>query len=74
MPPYNYYAKEMKLAKEFIINHNYDINFLAMLRECKEGDYIHSERWSKIYDYCEEHYPGVTGTMITGLTHYIEEN
>ena len=68
----NNYEKEIEMAKDFIIAHNYDINFLAMLRECKEGNYLHSERWSKIYDYCEEYYPGATGSLITGLTYYIE--
>ena len=64
------YTAEIVMANQFVIDHNRDHKFMAMLRECKEGNYSHSERWSMIYDYCEEHYPGATGSLITGLAYW----
>ena len=68
------YKKEKALAKKFIKNHNYDIKLIATLSELQDNYYTHSDRWSFIYDYLEEHYPGATSDLITGLTYYIEES
>lgn len=68
------YAPEMYRANEFILNHSYDGDLRAFLYEMTyntEG-WSHSDRWSVIYDWMQEHYPEATGSLITGLTYYVE--
>lgn len=67
------YTTEIVMANQFVVDHNYDANFLAMLEECRDPKYMHSDRWSMIYDYCAENYPGATGTLITGLSYWVEQ-
>ena len=67
------YTSEIVMANQFVIDHNKDYKFMGVLRELKEGNYSHSEKWSILYDYCEENYPGATGTLITGLTYWLEQ-
>ncbi len=64
------YTAEILMAKQFIINHSNDMNFLAMLEECMDSKYTHSDRWSMVYDYCAEHYPEASGALITGLSYW----
>ena len=67
------YAPEIATANQFVINHNYDIKLMGMLREAGDHKYTHSERWSMIYDYLLENYPGATGTLVTGLAYWVEQ-
>lgn len=66
------YSSEMATANQFIINHNNDIDFMKFIRDMEEADITHGDRWSQIYDYMEEHYPGATGSLITGLCYWCE--
>lgn len=66
------YSGEIKDAQDWIIDHNTDAKLLTFLREMENPIYTHGERWSMIFDWMLEHYPGVTGTLITGLTYWVE--
>lgn len=66
------YAPEIATANEWIINHNTDAKLMAFLREMEDPRYTHGERWSKIFDWMLENYPGVTGTLVTGLAYFLE--
>ena len=66
------YAPEMYRANNFIIEHNTDADLMAFLRKMENENLSHSDRWSQIYDYMEEHYPAATGSLITGLTYWVE--
>lgn len=66
------FAPEIAMANRFVIEHNNDIDFIQFMRRMEETEMMHSARWSAIFDYMEEHYPGTTGSMITGLCYYAE--
>lgn len=66
------YTNDMAMAYRFIVEHNSDIDFMSFLEKMKDSNLIHSDRWSFIYDYMAEHYPSETGSLITGLTYYVE--
>lgn len=68
------YAPEIASASKFIIDHNYDGDLRWFIRNMmEEGDNLtHSERWSIVYDWMQEHYPEATGNLITGITYYLE--
>lgn len=67
------YSTEKIIAREFIISHNADEQLMDMLNDVRSMKYTHSEKWSIIYDFMKEHYPSATGTLITGMTYYVEE-
>ena len=58
------FAKEIAMAEDFIAAHNRDHKFMALLRKLKNGNYTHSEKWSEIYDFCEEYYPAIESGII----------
>lgn len=69
------YAPEIYSANEFILSHSYDGDlrtFICKMQHETNG-WSHSDRWSAIYDWMQEHYPEVTGSLITGLTYYVED-
>lgn len=66
------YLREMASANIFVANHEDDKDFIKFMREMEEAEISHSERWSRIYDYMNEHYPGTTGSLITGLCYWCE--
>ena len=66
------FAPEMAMANRFILEHNDNIDFMRFMRQMEDEQISHSERWSRIFDYMDEHYPGTTGSMITGLAYYAE--
>lgn len=66
------FAPEIAMANRFVINHNYDEDFMRFLREMEESNFTHSQIWSNIYDYMSEKYPAATGSLITGLVYWIE--
>ena len=69
------YTPEMTSAHQFIIDHNYDGNLRTFIYEMQNNtdSWSHSDRWSKIYDWMQEHYPEATGSLITGLVYYCEK-
>lgn len=67
------YAPEIATANQFVIDHKYDTKLMGILREASSSQYSHSERWSMIYDYIEEHYPGATRSVVTGLAYRCEK-
>lgn len=66
------YTPEIASANKFIIEHNYDNDLMIFLRKLENEDMLHSDRWSKVYDYMAEHYPEATGSLITGIVYWIE--
>jgi hypothetical protein len=68
------YLNEMASANLFVLNHNTDADLMSFLWKMEDPTISHSERWSQIYDYMSEHYPEVTGSIITGLSYWVEEN
>ncbi len=66
------YAPEIATANQWIIEHNKDVKLMAFLREAEDPRYTHGERWSMIFDYLLENYPGATGTLVTGLAYFLE--
>ena len=69
----NNFSKEIALAEDFIAKHNRDNEFMGFLRELKNGGYSHSEKWSLLYDYCEDRFGTNDGKLITGLTYHLEK-
>lgn len=68
------YANEIATAFQFVLEHNDDVEFMAFLADIRNReDLIHSDRWSLIYDYLDEHYPQATGAIVTGLSYYVED-
>ena len=66
------FAPEIAMANRFVIDHNYDEDFMRFLREMEESNFTHSQIWSNIYDYMSEKYPAATGSLITGLAYWVE--
>ena len=68
------YANEIATANNFLEKHKDDKELHQLLMNLRSPYYIHSERWSVIYDYIDEHYPThIIGDLVTGLTYYIED-
>lgn len=66
------YLTEIKEAQDWIIEHNSDAKLLNFLRKMENPIYTHGERWSMIFDWMLKHYPEVTGTLVTGITYWID--
>lgn len=68
------YAPEIASAAKFLCDHAYDEDLTAFIYNILENEdsLTHSDRWSTIYDWMQEHYPEATGSLITGLTYYCE--
>ena len=71
------YKSEMASAHKWILEHNNDLElqlFLNQLREAVNNPtFSHSDRWSITYDWMQEHYPEVTGSIVTGLAYWCED-
>ena len=68
------YTREKVTAHQFIVEHSYDGDlrtFIYKMQHNTDG-WLHSDRWSTIYDWMQEHYPEATGSLITGLCYYVE--
>ena len=68
------YANEISIAYQFVLEHNTDTklqNFFFFLRFRK--DLMHSDRWSLCYNFLKENYPEATGTIVTGLTYWLDD-
>lgn len=68
------YKNEIASAAKFLCDHSYDGELRTFIYEMMENEnnLSHSDRWSMIYDWMQEHYPEVTGSLITGLVYYME--
>ena len=67
------YANEVATAHQFIIDHNTDIELQCFLHDMRfRKDLMHSDRWSMCYDFLKKHYPEATGTIVTGLAYWLE--
>lgn len=69
------YAPEIATANAFIEEHRHDMKLRGFLRDRKDNlnRETHSERWSLIFDWMAEHYPGASGTLVTGLAYWMED-
>ena len=67
------YANEVATAHQFIIDHNTDVELQCFLHDMRfRKDLMHSDRWSMCYDFLKKHYPEATGTIVTGLSYWLE--
>lgn len=66
------YQDEIATARNFVIDRNYDSNLLRFLENMKDESFMHSDRWSMIYDFMKEYYPGQPSPIITGLSYWVE--
>ena len=68
------YLNEISSAAKFIEEHNYDGELRTFIYNLMHNtdNFTHSDRWSMIYDWMQEHYPEATGSLITGLCYYVE--
>ena len=68
------YMSEIVSANQFIIDHSYDRELRVFINEMQHNTkgWLHSDRWSVIYDWMQEHYPEAAGSLITGLCYYCE--
>lgn len=67
------YQNEIASAHKFIVDHNVDASLNNFLREMERRTSLtHSDRWSLCFDFLSENYPEATGTIVTGLTYWLE--
>ena len=69
------YKNEMTMAHQFIINNGHNGELRSFIHDVmyNTDGMTHSDRWSMIYDWMQEHYPEATGSLITGLCYYCEQ-
>lgn len=68
------YKNEIASAHSFIMDHCADAKLQNFLGEMRDMSWLpHSDRWSRCYDFLAEHYPEATGTVVTGLTYWLED-
>jgi hypothetical protein len=60
-------------AAKFLDNINSIAFFDAWERIKKDANLIHSDRWSMIFDLLEENNYSTSGSIVTDLTYYMEE-
>jgi len=68
------YANEIATAHKFVVDHGSDAELQCFLYELRfRKDLTHSDRWSLCYDFLKENYPEATGSIVTGLSYWVEE-
>lgn len=68
------YKAEIIMANNFVIENNNNLDLLDFLVEMREKNYLsHSDRWSLCYKFLRKHFPAATGTLVTGLTYWLEQ-
>lgn len=68
------YTQEMVMANKFVIENNSNPVLTAFLAEMRDMAWLtHSDRWSRCYDFLAENFPEATGTIVTGLTYWLEQ-
>lgn len=68
------YSEEKREALDFLAKYKFYPVVEETLREAANPSYIHSDRWSIIYDMIDAAFPEYSGTkVVTGLTYLVEE-
>ncbi len=68
------FSEEKFEALNFLDKYKYEPVVEEALHEAKKPHYIHSDRWSIIYDMIDDAFPEYKGTkVVTGLTYLVEE-
>jgi hypothetical protein len=66
------YKEEIKLAKDFVKNHNTDFQFLVMTIKARTNFTNTPDRAKFISDFMRKNYPKVDERIVTGLIYYCE--
>jgi hypothetical protein len=68
------YTEEKDEAREFLALYGTDIKVIETLEDISNDFYIHSDRWSIVFDMIFEYYPEYRGTkVVTGLVYLVED-
>lgn len=68
------YTQEMVMANNFVIENNSNPVLTSFLAEMHDMSWLtHSDRWSRCYDFLAANFPEATGTLVTGLTYWLEQ-
>jgi hypothetical protein len=68
------YKAEITMANKFVVENNTNPILNKFLIEMREMSYLsHSDRWSVCYDFLAKNFPEATGTLVTGLTYWLEQ-
>lgn len=68
------FTQEMVMANNFVIENNSNPVLTSFLAEMHDMSWlIHSDRWSRCYDFLAANFPEATGTLVTGLTYWLEQ-
>lgn len=67
------YMNEIATAGTFVREHSNDLGLKKLIEDLKHPYYTHSDRWSIIYDYLNEHYDNLPDGVVTGLSYYVED-
>ena len=65
---------EINLAQRFLKKHQDDKELFEFLKKVKASNSIHSQKWSKIFDYMYDHYKKecMETSIVTGLGYLCE--
>ena len=68
------YNEEKSVAREFLAEHGTDMLVINTLQMIDNSAYLHSDRWSIVYDMIYDNYPEWrTGGAVTGLVYLVED-
>lgn len=68
------YTEEKNAAKEFLEKYGDDPIVQETINEIKNQGYLHSDRWSIVFDMIYDHFPEYKGTKVaTGLVYLVED-
>lgn len=67
------YTEEKNIAKEFLRLYANEQVVMDTLAEIKNNDYIHSDRWSLVYDMIMENFSAEWRKATTGLVYLVED-
>lgn len=69
------YTEEKNAAREFLAEYGDDMLVINTLEEIHNGYYMHSDRWSIVYDMISDNYPSyIRSGVVTGLVYLVEDN
>ena len=66
------YTEDKVKAKEFLIDHYYDKVIRDTLEKIDNSAYMHSDRWSIVYDMLLDNYPEYR-SLTTGIVYLVED-
>lgn len=67
------YTEEKNIAKEFLKLYANEQVVVDTLADIQDHDYIHSDRWSLVYDMLNENFPAEWRKAATGLVYLVED-